>query len=624
MYQGENHTQHEGGNLDEAEMNMDFDEQDLDVKREKIQQKNSIDWLKSRYRKTTNLKYLYYPEELIKKGELKRIFLNFDADESKGIDLQEFLYMFIDNYIDDIYSTHQSTQLKKIAKENNHKIPTTEQINFSITGSYTAKTRPNLTKKQKKVMEEILFRHFKKLFTTVTNKNELSLVDFVSLGINKESVDLFTNFMRHIKQDKEFKNSTDFLPMSFDDMVEFLSYRSKREDICLQFEKENDWITKYRHCQKLFDLQENLCNERAKVISRALQKNNRVKEDDIELLTEDQMIDKLKVLNSQKIQRADTVELDAVKGDEILEKYQNERKFTYNDEQIRSAQSKFNLSNAFDKENNQEQKTNFVGNLMGGTMKKKGEEVIKKNQTSQSVASLLTKKQSVGKQPSQKNTLVASILIKKEDLSDLKLDIKKKPPSLINLISKPINSVNDIPTEVSDNVTYFRLRKDKYNLLGDKAYVKKYQKKMEDIKKRLDNKIEVAKSTAKTEVETFFNEVDSLDPYHDHSRYITRKKSHIIKNHNFTLSSSKSQSGFYGKQVGMYATTKTGFKMYDSQKNFASSTRVGFGDKAQKDEERKQNIFDQIKTRINKTQNNKDNVDPFNPAFAKTSSRYRG
>jgi hypothetical protein len=102
--------------LEEAEMDADFDALNLTTKRRKIQQKNCIDWLKKRYRKTTKLQYLYYPEELLKKGDLKRIFLNFDADETNTLDMHEFMEMFVDNYIVDVYSTHQSSLLQKKAQ----------------------------------------------------------------------------------------------------------------------------------------------------------------------------------------------------------------------------------------------------------------------------------------------------------------------------------------------------------------------------------------------------------------------------------------------------------------------------------------------------------------------------
>lgn len=97
-------------------MDADFDALNLTTKRRKIQQKNCIDWLKKRYRKTTKLQYLYYPEELLKKGDLKRIFLNFDADETNTLDMHEFMEMFVDNYIVDVYSTHQSSLLQKKAQ----------------------------------------------------------------------------------------------------------------------------------------------------------------------------------------------------------------------------------------------------------------------------------------------------------------------------------------------------------------------------------------------------------------------------------------------------------------------------------------------------------------------------
>lgn len=168
---------------------------------------------------------------MIKKGELKRIFLNFDADDTATLDMQEFMDMFIDNYIFDVYSSHDSNLLNK--KRNN---PTNiEKIHErnSLRSPTQLKKIMSITKRQRKEIEECLYRHFTNLYRTVTSSNELSLVDFVNLGLKKESVELFTEFMREIKLNPILDEmGCDFLPMSFDDMVEFLSYRSQRENIC--------------------------------------------------------------------------------------------------------------------------------------------------------------------------------------------------------------------------------------------------------------------------------------------------------------------------------------------------------------------------------------------------------
>jgi len=51
-------------------------------KRSKLHTTEIVRWLRSRHQKTSNLKYLFFPEELEKHIEIRKIFEKFDADNS--------------------------------------------------------------------------------------------------------------------------------------------------------------------------------------------------------------------------------------------------------------------------------------------------------------------------------------------------------------------------------------------------------------------------------------------------------------------------------------------------------------------------------------------------------------
>lgn len=286
---------------EEEELENDLENMDFKATRKKIQQLKYINWFKKRYRANTNLQYLYYPEELNRKNDQKRIFQNFDADVNKEIDIDEFLDMFIDNYIIDKYSDN----------------------NYVATES---------DKKYRKKVEKALVENFQKLYETVTETYKLHLVDFVRLALNQDAVIMFTDFMREVKNNKALvsdKRNLNFLPMSFDDMVEFLSYRSQRQSIQNEIKSKTSWIDKFEVCLKLFELQEDCRSEKLKLKVKNLRDQNNTKSPNLEPIGE-----KGDFMKPKSFTRIDTQDMSCMYGEQILQKFQNEKKFNYDSDNI--------------------------------------------------------------------------------------------------------------------------------------------------------------------------------------------------------------------------------------------------------------------------------------------------
>jgi hypothetical protein len=360
--------------------------------------------------------------------------------------------------------------------------------------------------------------------------------------------------MRELKSNQAVDIECDFLPMSFDDMVEFLSYRSLRENICLGFVNELQWPLKFEQCMKLFDLQEEQRSERTKIINKAISKNNRVKNNDVELLTEAQMVKRLSSFDLTKFERVDEDDMNCIKGDQILEKYQNERRFTFNDKQIEDAIAELAESNILKKA------TDGTGGMELVDSKK----VSPKSSTVKPVKAPGKTRWSILLENSMRK-LDAPVL----DIGNIGLNIKKKPPTIMNLITKGAKKISDFPKEIGtdDNQTYYRVRKDKFGLVGQNEEENtKLEKKMGLIKEKLDFRIRTVKSAAKIQTNTFLNQVDGLSKYHDHSKYVNRKRGEIINNYNST------------GELKYYATAREGFSGYGPPESTVGKVNI-FGAK---------------------------------------------
>jgi hypothetical protein len=379
-------------------------------------------------------------------------------------------------------------------------------------------------------------------------------------------LDLFTEFMRELKSNQAVDIECDFLPMSFDDMVEFLSYRSLRENICLGFVNEHQWPLKFEQCMKLFDLQEEQRSERTKIINKAISKNNRVKNNDVELLTEAQMIKRLASFDLTKFERVNSDDMNCIKGDQILEKYQNERRFTFNDEQIEDAIAKLAEQNILKKSTEGK----------GGMEVVDSSEVTVKKSTPKSTPKSAQKsaQKTLDNQGKTRWRILLENSMRKLDapvldIGNIGLNIKKKPPTIMNLITKGAKKISDFPKEIglSDNQTYYRVRKDKYGVVGQNEEENtKLEKKMGLIKEKLDFRIRTVKSAAKIQTDTFLNELNGLSKYHDHSKYLNRKRGEIINNYNST------------GELKYYSSAREGFSGYNPPKSTVGKVNI-FGAK---------------------------------------------
>ena len=232
---------------EKQELECDLEEHLDNKRRGLLHSKKHMDWFKSRRRNLTKVHYQYHAEELERKNDLKTVFQTFDKDSSNYIVLEEFLEMFIDNYIVDIYSSH-------IARANQQQQDAHKEL-------------------QKKI-EEYLMPNFRRLYKTVTNHRKLALVEFVRLATNPESIELFNEFMCEFKaHDFGSKTKIEFLPMSFDDMIEFLSYRAIRKNKLKFIEHEKDWVRQFDGFMSLFDKSDFVSHKLAKKLRQLKEQN---------------------------------------------------------------------------------------------------------------------------------------------------------------------------------------------------------------------------------------------------------------------------------------------------------------------------------------------------------------
>jgi hypothetical protein len=70
---------------DEKEDINDMNFHDGDMKRSKMHKREFIEWMKKRKLRNVHKKYLYYPEEMRRNMEIKKVFISIDKDESRNI-----------------------------------------------------------------------------------------------------------------------------------------------------------------------------------------------------------------------------------------------------------------------------------------------------------------------------------------------------------------------------------------------------------------------------------------------------------------------------------------------------------------------------------------------------------
>lgn len=90
--------------------------------------------------------------------------MNFDEDGGESLDLDEFLKMFIDNFMQETYTKY--SELKSLAPD------------------------------ARKEIEVVFLSFFKEIYKKVTTKETLGLEDFIKLTFDPEVSQMFADFMR--------------------------------------------------------------------------------------------------------------------------------------------------------------------------------------------------------------------------------------------------------------------------------------------------------------------------------------------------------------------------------------------------------------------------------------------
>lgn len=111
-----------------------------------------------------------------------------------------------------------------------------------------------------KSIKNYLKKKFKSYFLSTTGSLTLNLSDFVKLTLSDDNNRLFTLLMREFNDELNLRSlplskiENLNIPFSFEKMVSFLAYRSRRHDIFVKFLSVEDWSEKIQESLKLFAL----------------------------------------------------------------------------------------------------------------------------------------------------------------------------------------------------------------------------------------------------------------------------------------------------------------------------------------------------------------------------------
>jgi hypothetical protein len=144
-----------------------------------------MSWLKKHKQQTTKMQYLYTPEEVQKHLDLKRIFEVFDEDHSETLDLDEFVEMFIQNYITKYYSSHQRIL---------------ETSFFQNTGGRGEEDKELISNEDIQKVRRFLEERFCEIFKEATEDDHLFLPEFISLALNDDAKEKYSNVIRELRR----------------------------------------------------------------------------------------------------------------------------------------------------------------------------------------------------------------------------------------------------------------------------------------------------------------------------------------------------------------------------------------------------------------------------------------
>ena len=180
-------------------------------------------WFKTRHFKTVSNKYLYYPEEIKKRQNLMSIFDNFDEDGNHMLDLNEFLDMFIGTYIYKDVAVRAEGNVHFIVRKNTHESMTDDPSKIEQ-------------------IREYLSWNFKRFYEFVTKKDYLTKEEFILLAVDKKANEYFESIMKSLSVllEELGVRTERVIPFSFEKMISYLGYSSKRDQLYKGFLNNKD------------------------------------------------------------------------------------------------------------------------------------------------------------------------------------------------------------------------------------------------------------------------------------------------------------------------------------------------------------------------------------------------
>ena len=239
------------------------------MKRSTLHNKSTNDWFKKRYSKNVRYEFLYFPDEVKKRLQMMAIFDNFDEDHSGTLEIDEFLDMFIGTYI--CLDQPKEEMMDKVIEDNGKdlnelpiasqgRVQTQQSSNASNKSGNATKSEPEepekfrfvvpkyiyeaerFTTEQLKEIREHLEIQFTKFYQFVTEKDNLSKADFINLALDKAANEFFLDVMKQLskKIEKMKKTTEQVIPYSFEKMISYLGYRTKRDELYTEFMNNRD------------------------------------------------------------------------------------------------------------------------------------------------------------------------------------------------------------------------------------------------------------------------------------------------------------------------------------------------------------------------------------------------
>lgn len=193
-------------------------------------------WLKSRYKNKAKISYIFRPQEVQKRINLKTIFQNFDADGNGELEIEEFLDMFIQSFISKEYSSEIQKKVHEIEEIGN---TDDNESNFEISKTKIDKSKMKIIKSLIEI-DTFLKTRFQLYYNHITFKNSLNLNEFISLSCDGDASNYFKSTMIDLNQ---LLNSLGILPIrtipqEFELMIDYLRYQSQRQQLIDSFDKD--------------------------------------------------------------------------------------------------------------------------------------------------------------------------------------------------------------------------------------------------------------------------------------------------------------------------------------------------------------------------------------------------